>query len=268
MHDQRAQLVPPSAHATHRPDPGGRRIALKFATGVKRLDDLLGGGVPDGSFTLLYGPPFIGRDILSRLFLLQGLREGMPGCLVLTDATAASVREELKILDPRYQEYEDKGLIHFVDAFARSIGAEDAHKTTEFVDGAMNFNGIVLAVNNAQRKMIGEHANHRLVFDSVSTLITYNNAQTAFRFLQVLLGKSKLAGATGLLLMDRGMHSEPEVQAIKHLATGLIEVKNEQDRNMIRIEGIGVTENPGWVEYRFTPTEFDIVGSFTSGRIR
>jgi KaiC/GvpD/RAD55 family RecA-like ATPase len=160
-------------------------------TGVRRLDDMLDGGLPVNSCTLIYGPPFIGKEVLTRLFFLSGLRQGIPGILIVTGTAASDVRQQLALLDPKYPEWEKAGLAQFVDTYSKSIGAEDDSPVTEYVDGPVNLNAISLAVNNAQRKIIGEHATHRLVFDSVSTLVTYTNAQTTFRFLQVLVGKAK-----------------------------------------------------------------------------
>ncbi|MEA3201328.1 MAG: hypothetical protein QOE90_2756 [Thermoplasmata archaeon] len=247
--------------------PGGAP-APKVETGVRRLDDLLEGGVPPTSVTLLYGPPFLGKELLSRLFLLQGLRQGVPGILVLTGQATSDARAQLAQIDPAYPGYERQGLICFVDTYSKSIGAEDDFAQAEYVDGPVNLNAVSLAVNNAQRRIIAEHATHRLVYDSVSTTTTYTNAQTTFRFLQVLVGKAKRAGATTMLLLDQGMHTDAEVQTFKHLSDGMIEVRAEGTSNFLQVAGIGVTENRGWVEYRFTERLFDVTGSFSAGRIR
>lgn len=229
---------------------------------------MLDGGVPLQSCTLAYGPPFIGKELLAKLFFLHGLRNGIPGIMVLTGAAASDVRQTLAEIDPKYPEWEKQGLAQFVDTYSRAIGAEDDSPTTEYVDGPVNLNAVSLAVNNAQRKIIGEHPHHRLIFDSVSTLVTYTNAQTTFRFLQVLVGKAKRAGATSMLLLEQGMHTDAEVQMFKHLTDGVIELKTEGPNTMLSVIGIGVTENRGWVEYRFTDSSIEVTGSFAAGRIR
>lgn len=240
----------------------------KVELGVRRLDDLLGGGVPATSCTLVHGPPFLGKEVFTRLFLLEGMRRGVPGVLILTSAAASDVREQLTAMDPAYPSYEKAGLAYFVDTYSRSIGAEDDHSSTEFVDGPANPNAVALAVNNIQRRIITIHPSHRMVFDSLSTLVTYTNAQTAFRFMQVLVGKAKRAGATTLLHLEGGMHTDAEVQSFKHLCDGMIEFRAEGAIYVLQVQGIGVTENRGWVEYRFTPSSLDVVGSFAAGRIR
>lgn len=241
---------------------------MKVATGIRRLDDLLGGGVPPNSATLLYSPPFIGREVLARLFLLTGMRSGVPGVQVLTDQAAGEMRKEFQAMDPHFPDFERNGLAQFVDCYSRTIGVLDQEPNVEYVDGVVNLNQVSLAVNSAERKLIREHADHRLVIDSVSTLIAYTNAATAFRFLQVLVGKTKAAGATVFMTMEQGMHTEAEVQMVKHLVNGVIELKQEQGKYFVRVEGLGVTQDRGWIDYRFGLGTFEITGSFAAGRIR
>ncbi|MBI4394149.1 MAG: hypothetical protein HY556_10205 [Euryarchaeota archaeon] len=241
---------------------------MKLATGVKRLDELLDGGLPRGSSTLIYGAPFIGKEMVARVFLLAGMKQGVPGIIVLTDSAASDARKEFLALDKDFAKYEKDNLVHFVDTYSKTIGAEDALQNAEFVDSPVNLNAVSLAVNNAQRKIIGEHPAHRLVVDSVSTIMAYTNPQTTFRFLQVFLGKTKRAGATSLLVLGAGIHAENEVQLVKHLVEGVIEFKSEQGKFVLKAEGVGLTENRGWVEYTFSNQGFDLTGSFAAGRIR
>jgi KaiC/GvpD/RAD55 family RecA-like ATPase len=240
----------------------------KLATGVKRLDELLKGGLPERSATLLYGAPFIGKEVLYRQFVLATLRAKIPAVLILTDSTATDVRRQFVAMDPKFPEYEKAKLIRYVDVYSRSIGAHEAHPLVEDVDGLMNFNAVNLAVNNAEREFIRTYAQHAVVFDSVSTLIAYTNANTAFRYLQVLLGKTKAAGGTNLVTLAQGMHTDAEVQMIKHLVDGVIELRNENGKTLLHLEGAGITDSRGWVEYKFSDAAVEITGSFAAGRIR
>ncbi|HEV8360430.1 MAG TPA: RAD55 family ATPase [Candidatus Thermoplasmatota archaeon] len=241
---------------------------MKLATGVKRLDELLEGGVPAQSCTLLVGPPFLGKEVLARLFLLAGLRAGQPAVMVCTDATAAEATGFLEAIEPRTVEWVQRGLLRFVDTYSRTIGADDHHPTAELVDGTLDLNALSGAVNAAQQQLLPHGPQHRLVFDSLSTLLAYTNPPTAFRFLQVFLGRARRAGATTMLQLEAGMHAEADVQMLKHLAHGVIEVRSEAGKPLLRVEGLGVTESRGWVEYRFGERNVELIGSFAAGRIR
>lgn len=241
---------------------------MKYPTGVRRLDELLKGGLPEKSAALVYGPPFVGKEVLVRQFILTSLAAKMPVLAVLTDQGASDLRKLLTAMSPQYATAEKAGIMRIVDCFSRSIGAQEALPGVEYVDGLLNFNAVSLAINNAERDFIRQYPNHALVFDSLSTLIAYTNAATAFRYLQVLLGKTKSAGATSLLTLSAGMHAEAEVQMIKHLVDGLIELRSDNGKTVLHVEGVGVTESRGWVDYKFTENALEITGSFAAGRIR
>ncbi|HJQ93975.1 MAG TPA: RAD55 family ATPase [Candidatus Thermoplasmatota archaeon] len=242
--------------------------AVKVPTGVKRLDSLLGGGVPAGSAVMVYGPPFLGKEILARRFILASLAAGLPAVYALTNAATDEVRRELAASDPGYQRAEAEHRVRFVDTYSRSIGAADSFKDAAYLDGALDLNGISLAVNKAQAAIVGQHDAHALVVDSVSTLIAYSSAQTAFRFLQTLIGRTRRVGATGLYLMDHGMHTDADVQMFKHLMTGTIELRESAGKMQVQVQGLGASAAPGWVDYKFDERAFEITGSFAAGRIR
>lgn len=237
-------------------------------TGVKRLDDLLGGGFADRSTAIVHGPTFTGKHVLASKFALEGVREGTPAVIVLTDDSAAEVSGRLEQIDPKVPTYEEEGLIWYLDAYSESIGAGEGHTNTVYVESAVNLNAFTRAMNEVQRQILEDHEQHRMVFDSLTTLVVNTNAQTAFRFLQVFLGRTRQAGGTSLLLLEGGIHEDSEVRLIEHLTDGVIETRREGDKTQIRVEGFNLNKTPGWVEYEFTETEFEIVGSFGVGRIK
>ncbi|MHB1261425.1 MAG: RAD55 family ATPase [Thermoplasmatota archaeon] len=241
---------------------------MKVPTGIKRLDALLGGGIPAGSAVMVYGPPFLGKETLARRYVLASLGAGLPAVYVLTNAATDEVRGDLLAADPGYKKAEDEHRARFVDTYSRGIGAADSFKDATYLDGALDLNGISLAVNKAQAAIMGKHEAHALVVDSVSTLIAYSSAQTAFRFLQTLIGRTRRVGATGLYLMDQGMHTDADVQMFKHLMSGTIELRESSGKTQVQVQGLGATAAPGWVDYKFDEKAFEITGSFAAGRIR
>ncbi|HET6398589.1 MAG TPA: RAD55 family ATPase [Candidatus Thermoplasmatota archaeon] len=239
-------------------------------SGSRRLDALLQGGLPPGTAALVYGPPFLGKEMLARRFVAQNLKAGTPALVVVTNQTSSDLRDDLVRMDAAVTAADRKGLLRFVDTYSRAVGAapDVAPEGTEYLDGALDLNGIALAVNKAQRGIIGEHDSHAFVLDSVSTLVAYSNPQTAFRFLQTLIGRIRRVGGTGLFLMDHGMHSEADVQMFKHIMTGTIELREIAGKPQLQVQGLGALAGQAWVEYRFSETDFEVTGSFAAGRIR
>lgn len=221
---------------------------MTTSTGIRRLDDLLGGGLPDGSATLVLGTRDTGVDVLARRFVLEGARSGEPAIVVLTDETADEASGELARNDPDVPGYEEQGLIRYVAS-------------------GSDLNALTGAMNEAQSDVLARHERHRVVIDDLSTAIVGSDARSVHRFLQVLLGRTRHAGGTAIILMDPDLHDERETDLIRQLADGVVETRLEDDEPVLQVRGLGLNKPAGWVEYAFTDTGFEIVGSLGSGRI-
>jgi len=131
--------------------------AERLPTGVKRLDALLGGGIPAGSAVLVYGPPFLGKETFARRFLLASLAQGIPAIDIVTNVATADVRQNLGEADPSYPKYEQAHLIRFVDTYSQSIGAAGVMLATPMLtvvtsgcsDHCSTFSRMVSATANA-----------------------------------------------------------------------------------------------------------------------
>ena len=55
----------------------------RIKTGIEGLDNIVGGGIPKSSITLVSGPPGGGKSIFCFQFLYEGIKEGKK-CLFLT----------------------------------------------------------------------------------------------------------------------------------------------------------------------------------------
>lgn len=66
---------------------GASRSKKRLTMGVPRLDDMLGGGLPEGYSLLVAGPSGSGKTILATAFLSEGARCGEPGLIVAFEQT-------------------------------------------------------------------------------------------------------------------------------------------------------------------------------------
>ncbi|HWY85901.1 MAG TPA: ATPase domain-containing protein [Gemmataceae bacterium] len=64
----------------------GRR---RLSTGIRELDALLGGGIPEGDSLLLAGPSGAGKSLLGTHFIAEGLRQGEPGIVAIFEEIPA-----------------------------------------------------------------------------------------------------------------------------------------------------------------------------------
>ena len=75
------QCFPRTFGLTEKPDhvKGKRRLS----TGVRELDAMMGGGIPEGDSLLVAGPSGAGKTVLGLQFIAEGLRRGEPGIVAM-----------------------------------------------------------------------------------------------------------------------------------------------------------------------------------------
>ncbi len=241
----------------------------KVRTGVRRLDDLTFGGIPAGSQILLSGPAHTGKDTLTRLFALEGLKAGQGALWIVTDRTYTSIRDDMTALLPSYPELEKKGIVRYIDLYSRSLGVTDAERGVKLLasnDKAL-LEQLTQAVNTFANELKEKAGGYRLVFESVSTVTAYLDPSATLRFLQPLIGRRKLDRAAGFYELETGMHSESDLQTLEHMVDGSINLKIDQLKTFLSLRGITDVQSRAWVGYTFTKKAFNL-GSFSLDHIR
>lgn len=239
----------------------------KVRTGVPRLDDLMFGGIPFGTNTSVYGPAYVGKEVLVNLFMAEGLKKGAPVLWVLTDKGPADIREEMAFVLPGYEEYEKLGLARYIDAYSKSMGGEASEPNTTYIDDPTDHQAILKAVDSTAAEWKKKYPTYRLAFRSVSTLIAYLDPTTTFKFLQPFVGRRKRDKAVAVFVIEKGMHEEQEIQMLGSLMDGSIEFKVEQLKSFLSIKGICDVQSRGWIRYTYTKSSVS-VGSFSLDHIK
>ena len=99
---------------TQSEDVHGIGMVERVKTGVNGLDEIIEGGIPKNSITLISGPPGSGKTILCYQFLYEGIKEGNK-CLFLTlDKKVPGLLSEARKLGFDFQPWIEKGHIKFL----------------------------------------------------------------------------------------------------------------------------------------------------------
>src|SRR5436309_533706 len=239
----------------------------KVKMGIPRLDDLLFGGIPFGTNASVYGPAYVGKEVLVSLFMAEGLKKGVPVLWILTDKGPTEVREEMAFALPGYEEYEKLGLVQYIDTYSKSMGAEASDPNTTYIDEPTDYQSILKAVDARAAEWKKKYPTYRLAFRSVSTLIAYLDPTTTFKFLQPFVGRRKRDKAVAFYVIEKGMHEEQEIQMLGSLMDGSIEFKVEQLKSFLSIKGICDVQSRGWIRYTYTKSSVS-VGSFSLDHIK
>ena len=242
---------------------------VKVRSGVRRLDDLLFGGFPPGVQVLVNGPAHTGKDVLARLFSVEGLKLGIPSIWVVTDKTYVQVRDDLAVLYPGLADAEKKGMVRYVDLYSRSVGSASSSPNARLLSSTDKavLDQLATTVNGFAEELKEHFPAYRLVFESVSTITAYLDTAATFRFLQPFVGRRKIEGAVAYYVLDSGMHSDSDVETLEHMVDGSINLKVEQMKTFLSVRGVGDAQARAWIGYTFNKRSLNL-GSFSLEHIR
>jgi KaiC/GvpD/RAD55 family RecA-like ATPase len=242
---------------------------IKVKSGVRRLDDLLYGGFPAGAQLLVNGPAHTGKDVLARLFSVEGLKLNLPSIWVVTDKTWGQVRDDLVALYPKYEAAEKAGMVRFVDLYSRGVGSTQSATGVRLLSSTDKgvLEQLAQTVNSLSEELKEKFSTYRLIFESVSTVTAYLDSTATFRFLQPFIGRRKIDQAVSYYVLDRGMHSDADLETLEHMVDGSLNLKIEQLKTFLSLKGIGETQSRAWIGYTFTKRSLNL-GSFSLDHIR
>lgn len=243
----------------------------KVPSGTPRLDDLLLGGIPLDTQVLFVGPAFAGKEIGILNFIAEGLKNGIPCLLLTTSRSPENVAKDLGPILPSFKEYEQLGLVRWVDASSPAEGSQQSPRRQDgryIVRGPGDYEGILKAIDLIAKEVQEESPPYlRLAYMSLSPSLTQGNEKEANRFVQRLVNRMRKTRSVGLYAMERGMHSDQQIEAVEHQMNGAIHFRSEGQKNQLSVAGIGEVQTRDWVDYKYTNRAL-MIGSFMLERIR
>ncbi len=215
---------------------------MPIKTGLNKLDLLLKDGIPNKSSIMLLGPPKAGKTLFGLNFLLEGLKSDEFGVYIVTNSFPEDIVEKMGSITSMDKILEN-GLLRFVDCYSVHAGI---HKdNTAFiirVGGPTALTEIGIAFSEVVKRM-PKKKNMRVVFDSISTLLMYNNPRTIETFVQQINGKMKAGGASSMFIVEEGMHDEKDVTALNSILDSIIHMKKSGSGWVIETDGLGLDKN-------------------------
>jgi len=106
------EMFAPRVALTRKPMPSGKQTRCK--TGITKLDEILGPGIPWGSSLLLAGVAGTGKTVLSLEFLYRGALAGEKGIVFSFEETDERLRAAAKGLGFDLEREIDRGMIEIV----------------------------------------------------------------------------------------------------------------------------------------------------------
>jgi KaiC/GvpD/RAD55 family RecA-like ATPase len=245
----------------------GRRIADRLPTGTSRLDDLLLGGLPPKAHVVVVGDPFVGKEVVVYSFIAEGLKRGEPAILVTAARPPSEVTESLGIVLPQFREYEQMGMVTWIDASGQPA-ARPSDPQRVSARGSDDRAGILSAlVKSAKSIEEDRKLPFRVGFLGLSAVLAHTDERAGFSFLQNVVGILKPRNALAMYTLESGAISDAQVETLLGRMDGAIAFRQDRDRTFLSVKGLGDVQTRDWIECRATNRAL-IVGSFALERIR
>ena len=179
--------------------------------------------------------------------MLEGLKAKEPVLFIETDTSPEDIKRELVKNKIFYGPYAN--ILRFIDCYSQQAGNQIQDTTdTLRISGPSALNEISIAILKIETEFYKINQKHRIIFDSLSTLLMYSNPQMIGRFLQIMIAKIKRAGGSVLFTLEEGMHDKKDMITIEHLMSSIVHIKDDKDKILIKAEGIDGFED--WKELK------------------
>ncbi len=155
----------------------------RVSTGTSGLDELIEGGIPDGSVTLISGGAGCGKTILSSQYLWDGLQNGENCLFISLEEPVDDIRSDMKVFGWDFEKYEES----------------DNFKIT-YIQPAAGERGFLKKIN----QLVLDRDVDRVVIDSVSIMLgSYGGSEAEKRDIMYdLLRTLKKSDATTILTSE------------------------------------------------------------------
>jgi len=210
-------------------------------SGVLDVDRLQ--GVPAGTALLISGPAMTGKDALLQSFLADGLAGGEAAVAVTTSGPGEGLVEEIRAR----AEFEGRAL-SVVDC--RAEGGRESQELESGshihrVSGPADLTSIGVCITEAlDRTDVGGFDRGRFGLTSLSTMLTYTDEKTVFKFCHVLSSRLDGAGFVGLFTIDESAHDQQTLQVLKQNFDGQVQLREHEDERQVRVRGLGADPSP------------------------
>jgi len=216
----------------------------RLPIGVPDMDQMMLGGMPIGSLSLVLGPPGAGKSILSKRFLYTGIEEKKDAFLVATSEGEDRALETMELFN--WNRGVEK-YMHFLDCYSWKSGKSKSKYSASLTSLTDLSVGITSIIDDAG---VQPEDDARIVMDSFTDVINYGGAERALRLLDTIHTKLQTRGVTGLVLLEEGVHDEKTVKSVEYATDGTIRMKFSEQGRFMMVSRLAATPlSPKWIAF-------------------
>jgi len=204
---------------------------LKSVIANKELTfDLLRGlvitPVTNGLNFAVLAPPGAGKTALCQNLLREAAEGGMRCVYIITNNPLSLIKEQIRSWNIPPSKADQ---IVYVDMYSWLLGERSTERYQ--IDNASDIASVSVVLSSA---MEASGPRSFVVFDSVSTLLSYNSEELSIRFLKSHLARMKKHGNIGAYPVELGIHSNSFYNEVRASFDGVIDLKLEEQDNELK----------------------------------
>jgi KaiC/GvpD/RAD55 family RecA-like ATPase len=219
-------------------------------SGIKGLDDLIGGGLPRGTWTLIYGENGTGKTIIGMEFVWQGLCAGEVCVYELTDQPVEHLRTYFRSFGWDLGPFEKREHIRFRQLFPRYSTPYDPQVI--YVAGRPFAHTTRMFHEEMLKQGSGPYVT-RIVSDNESLNLIRGGFEEEIRTLEWSKEWAMKHGITGIRCVSRDLQ-DPQAEAmLRQYHDNIIELRLGDAGRELRIMKMFATEHPvDWMPFEIT----------------
>src|SRR5256884_1228798 len=236
----------------------------RLATGISGFDAMVQGGLPAGSSVVLQGPPGQEKLRFALTFLAEGLKSGASGLILISSQSPDAALSDLRGLGVDVDAVTRENRLRIVDWYSWSEETvTDVEERGIVVRSSIDLTNLGVALSRAIAALSGE-TGCRSVIELLSPAMNAYELTQVYAFAQSAKKKFDRHGFTSLVLLEKDMHSGPEVTTLLQPFDGVIEIERTRSGDRI-LRKIGVlhlkdtTPDPTFRILEMTETGMQVV---------
>jgi KaiC/GvpD/RAD55 family RecA-like ATPase len=191
-------------------------------TGVVGLDAALNGGFANHSIVLICGEIGSNYDVFVSQVLFNQLVEGKKVAYYLSDSLSTDIANLMGKFGWNLKEYSDSSTWRFVN-----VRTSDLEQLAQLSPSLFSGRWVrpLSGLNGLKNDLLTNIKDGCIVSLELSRLLSNFGIKDVLDFISYWRAASRVIGGVHFIILPAGVHSEAEVNALKHLADAVLEFK-------------------------------------------
>ncbi len=202
-------------------------------TGLKKLDDNIEGGFPNGFNILLVGKPGTGKSVMLHHLVNNYLKNDFHAIFVTTDRNKEQLIEEV----PEFEKFIENKKLIIIDGYSWKASKDEG----EFALDNLN-NLIKLSTTIKQIRKTIDSDKVVEVFDIMSEFFLWNNERSIIKFVDFACARARMSKTLAIFVIEKGMQPENAIESLKAITQATIHMGKEEGKRWISIEKVEATD--------------------------